>query len=168
MVKFLIFTLDLEPGLYYKASCSLDLILMILSIFAYFSDEIIVSYSMDLALNIFTCLFGAIAICSLIKHLNETPMNNILFKAYAIGKILYHIILIIFSCIIFNRINMSKFRVIGFLFVSIILFVLYLVNALSIKGLISIIFSGEDEEGEDEEYTQVQNDYENENLKVDD
>ena len=67
MPKFLIFGLEMENNQYYKSSLSLDMIIVLMTIVAYFSNELIVSSSIAIVCTIFTILFSALLAVSIIK-----------------------------------------------------------------------------------------------------
>ena len=62
--------------------------------------------------------------------------------------------------VIFNKINKAKFSDHGFLFISIVLFLLYILNAVSMKGLFMVIFKGEGLDNEEDHYRNVGEDEE--------
>ena len=166
MPKFLIFALDMEKDLYFKASLTIDIIMIVLTLLAYFSDELIISFGMDLATIVISAMFSAILVSSTIKYIRESEnlSSEFIFKCYFFSKCVYLIFLFIMSCIIFHRIDKSVLKIRGFLFVSIFLFFFYLINALSVKGLYELIIL--DRPVAQDEYVNVQNDFEND-LEVD-
>ena len=95
---------------------------------------------------------------------------NSLQKVYFIGKACYLFFLLIMSFVIFNRINKAKYSDHGFLFISIILFLLYILNAVSMKGLYLIIFKGEGLDNQADHYRNVEQEEEDveDTLRIND
>ena len=84
-------------------------------------------------------------------------------RFYFFGKCLYLLFLFIISIVVFHRIDTATFSDKGFLFISIILFLLYLLDGLCVRGLYQVLFLGEGDnsdhyqnvEGEEEDVGDV-------------
>lgn len=69
MQKFLLFALPMEPQNFYKFSVTIDTLVILISIFSYFSDTTVINYTIDLIINLISALFLAILIISLLKYI---------------------------------------------------------------------------------------------------
>ena len=68
MPNFLMCTVDLNGEKYYQASLSIDVVIILITIVAYFSNELIISSSIATVSTIFTIFFGCILVVCVIKY----------------------------------------------------------------------------------------------------
>ena len=69
MPKFLLFAVELNPSTYFKASLLVDLLVVLTTLVAYFSNELIISTFDTIVSVVFTALFVTLMVMSLIRYM---------------------------------------------------------------------------------------------------